>query len=75
LAEGDVKGHRFDSRPRESDIRQLVMAESKLLRRPPVEENAGIPGLHRWIVIERSSWAATRLGRSAQVPRLSHPGL
>jgi hypothetical protein len=35
-----AKGHRLDSRQRESSINQVLTAESKLLRCPPVGENA-----------------------------------
>jgi hypothetical protein len=38
LLEG--KGHRLDSRQRESSINQLLTTESKLLRCPQIEENA-----------------------------------
>jgi hypothetical protein len=34
------KGHRLDSRPRESSLAELLRAESKLLRCPQVEQNA-----------------------------------
>ncbi len=56
-----AKGHRLDSRQRESSISQLLTADPKSLRRPQVEENARTCALFsRFLQRTRESWTGWR---------------
>jgi hypothetical protein len=66
------KGHRLDTRQRESSINQLLSAESKPLRFPQVEENPRTCAWRQWPAM-RARTETTVTHRPILSPRNSAP--